>query len=42
MNKAIIVGASSGIGMELAKILSNENYIVGLASRRSELLFKLQ
>ena len=26
---AIIIGASSGIGKELAKILSNNNYIIG-------------
>lgn len=42
MNKAIIIGSSSGIGKELAKILSKENYSVGLVARRSELLFKLQ
>ncbi|MCU0848735.1 MAG: SDR family NAD(P)-dependent oxidoreductase [Spirochaetes bacterium] len=42
MKKAIIIGASSGIGMELAKILSKENYIVGLAARRVNLLKKLQ
>ncbi len=42
MKKAIIIGASSGIGMELAKILSKENYIVGLASRRVNLLKELQ
>ncbi len=28
MKKSIIIGASSGIGKELAKILSNEGYIV--------------
>ncbi|MBN2533714.1 MAG: SDR family NAD(P)-dependent oxidoreductase [Spirochaetales bacterium] len=42
MKKAIIIGASSGIGKELAKILSNENYIVGLAARRLHLLENLQ
>lgn len=38
MNKAIVIGASSGIGKELAKLLSKENYIVGLAARRTDLL----
>lgn len=40
--KAIIIGASSGMGRELAKILATEGYIVGLAARRLELLQKLQ
>ena len=40
--KAIIMGASSGIGKELAKILSREGYIVGLAARRTDLLGGLQ
>jgi len=34
MKKAIIIGASSGIGRELANILSKDNYILGLAARR--------
>lgn len=42
MKKAIIVGASSGIGKELAKILSKNQYILGLAARRVELLNNLQ
>jgi short-subunit dehydrogenase len=42
MRKAVIIGASSGIGKELAKILSKEGYIVGLAARRIELLKALQ
>ncbi|HEY5560685.1 MAG TPA: SDR family NAD(P)-dependent oxidoreductase [Clostridiaceae bacterium] len=42
MNKAIIIGASSGIGRELAKILSKEKYVIGLAARRNELLLELQ
>ena len=40
--KAIIMGASSGIGKELAKILSVNGYIVGLAARRTDLLGELQ
>lgn len=42
MKKTIIIGASSGIGRELAKILSTNNYIVGLAARRLNLLQNLQ
>jgi len=40
--KALIMGASSGIGKELAKILSGKGYIVGLAARRIDLLHELQ
>lgn len=36
--KAIIVGASSGIGKELAYILSKEGFEVGLLARRTHLL----
>lgn len=42
MKKAIIIGATSGIGRELAKILSLNNYVVGMAGRRTELLSTLQ
>jgi short-subunit dehydrogenase len=42
MKKAIIIGASSGIGRELAGVFSENNYIVGLAARRLNLLKKLQ
>jgi short-subunit dehydrogenase len=41
MKKAIIIGASSGIGRELARIIAANGYIVGLAARRTELLHKL-
>jgi short-subunit dehydrogenase len=40
--KAIVIGASSGMGKELAKILAQNNYIVGLAARRINLLEELQ
>lgn len=40
--KAVVIGATSGIGRELAKVLSENNYIVGLTGRRIELLFELQ
>ncbi|MDD4125604.1 MAG: SDR family NAD(P)-dependent oxidoreductase [Eubacteriales bacterium] len=42
MKKAIIIGASSGIGRAMAKILSSEGYILGLAARRTKLLTELQ
>lgn len=42
MKRAIIVGASSGIGRELAKVLSRDGYTVGLTGRRVDLLSGLQ
>lgn len=42
MQKAIVIGASSGIGKALAKVLAREGYEVGLAARRFELLLNLQ
>ena len=42
MNKAIIIGASSGIGRELAKVFSQNGYTVGLTGRRVDLLKSLQ
>lgn len=42
MKKAIIIGASSGIGKELARILAKDHYILGLVARRVELLHQLQ
>ena len=38
MKKAIIIGGSSGIGKELATILSNEGYCIGITARRLKLL----
>jgi len=40
--KAIVVGASSGIGRALAVELASQGYEVGLASRRIQLLEELQ
>jgi short-subunit dehydrogenase len=38
MPNAIIIGASSGIGRELSRVLASHGYNVGLAARRVELL----
>lgn len=42
MKKAIVIGASSGIGKELALLLAKHDYQVGLMARRVELLQALQ
>ena len=42
MKKAIILGASSGIGRAIAKILAADGYALGLAARRLALLVELQ
>lgn len=42
MKKAIIVGASSGIGRQLAILLAEKNYLVGITGRRKYLLEELQ
>ncbi len=42
MKKTIIIGVSSGIGRELAKILSMNGYIVGVMARRVKLLDELR
>lgn len=42
MKKVIIVGASSGIGFDLAKVFSANGYIVGITARREEQLVELQ
>jgi len=42
VRKAIVIGASSGIGRELAKLLGGDGYAVGLVARRSELLDELR
>ena len=36
--KAVVVGASSGIGLEVAKLLIGQGWTVGVAARRTELL----
>jgi len=40
--KAIVVGASSGIGLEVAKLLIEQGWIVGVAARRTELLQEIE
>lgn len=40
--KLIIVGASSGIGKELATLYANNGWLVGITGRRKELLNQLQ
>lgn len=42
MNNAIIIGATSGIGKGLAKLLVDNGYKVGISGRRSELLDELK
>jgi short-subunit dehydrogenase len=42
MKKAIVIGASSGIGRELAGILSKNGYVVGVMARRIHLLNELR
>ena len=40
--KVIIIGATSGIGRELATIYAKKGYLVGITGRRNELLLSLQ
>ena len=42
MNKAIVFGATSGIGYELTKILVQNNYKVAITGRRLEKLEELK
>lgn len=42
MQKAIIIGATSGIGKGLARRLADEDYKVGITGRRTELLDELK
>ena len=40
--KVIIIGATSGIGKELAILYAMQNYFVGITGRRNEVLLSLQ
>jgi short-subunit dehydrogenase len=42
MKKAIVIGASSGIGRQFAVLLAADNYRVGITGRRDQLLLNLQ
>lgn len=42
MKKAIIIGATSGIGKGLAKLLIENGYLVGITGRRTELLTEIK
>ena len=42
MKKAVIIGATSGLGREIAMNLVREGWMVGVAGRRVELLEDLQ
>ncbi len=42
MKRVIVVGATSGIGKELAKLLAANNYKVGITGRRTALLLELK
>ncbi len=42
MKKAIVIGASSGIGKGLAKLLTENDYKVGITGRKTELLEELK
>ena len=42
MKKAIVIGASSGIGRELAKLLAADDYAIAILARRASLLNELE
>ncbi len=42
MKKVIIIGATSGIGRELAKLYAGAGWLVGATGRRQDLLYTLQ
>lgn len=42
MKHAIVIGASSGLGFEVARILLDDGWHIGVAARRSELLLGLR
>lgn len=42
MKKAIIIGATSGIGQEVARLLVRQGWRIGIAGRREEILRGMQ
>ena len=42
MKKAIVIGASSGLGREVARLLIADGWTVGIAARREENLQALR
>ncbi len=42
MKKVIIIGATSGIGRELARVFVANEYVVGISGRRTDLLNRLK
>lgn len=42
MKRIIIIGATSGIGLEVAKLYISQGWLVGIAGRREKELFDLQ
>ncbi len=42
MSRAIIIGATSGIGLEVARVLTQQGWQVGIAGRRQERLQEIQ
>jgi short-subunit dehydrogenase len=42
MKKAIVIGATSGIGKSISEILIQNNYVVGVSGRRLEMLTSLK
>ncbi|MBS7322272.1 MAG: SDR family NAD(P)-dependent oxidoreductase, partial [Bacteroidaceae bacterium] len=40
--RAIIIGATSGIGLEMVKVLTAQGWQVGIAGRRQERLQQIQ
>ncbi len=42
MQRIIIVGATSGIGREMARLYAGAGHLVGATGRRQELLYSLQ
>ena len=42
MKKAIVIGATSGIGKQLALLLADKNYVVGITGRRKNFLEELK